>query len=263
MQVFGHESARRALEEHLPQVTLLRGPASVGKWTLAQYAAQFHGVMPADQLWFPELGVENSRDLKQFASKAPFGKFKFVGARLDGASPSALNALLKLLEEPPPTIVFVLVTSLPTLDTIASRSHVHQLGFLSSDEISGVLTARMGMSFESVGELLPFARGQVAPLLARESVDQARASVLTVLRALKDKDRELLEAGAAQWDAASQDMLKVWCVEALTQRWSVFSESETFGLLDSPLYPLRVLMAMNISPRPKLSVRVLLEPLMA
>lgn len=264
LQLFGHESVRRALEESLPQVTLLRGPTSVGKWTLAKYLAQYHSVTPVDQRFIEELTADGSRGLKQFASTAPFGKGgKFVAARLDGASEAALNALLKLLEEPPRTISFVLTTSGRTLDTIASRAHVHPVGLLSRDEVSAVLTARLGMSPEAASELLPYSRGQVAPLLNRGSVEQPRAFVLTVLRALADKDPELLEAAAQQWDQAAHQLLLVWCMEAVTQRWSVFTEAETFGLLSEPLYPLRIMQALRLDARPKLAVRALLEPLLA
>jgi replication-associated recombination protein RarA len=261
--VFGHERVRQALEESVPPVVLLRGPASVGKWTLAQYLAQHHGVLPVDLRSVAQLTAEAARDLRRFSSTAPFGVRKMVVLRLDGASEQALNALLKLLEEPPPVVSFVLVSSVRTLDTIASRAQVHPVGLLSRSEVEQVLVHRVGMSQDAARDLSAYSRGQVAPLLERESSGQSRAAVLSVLKALSEGDCELLDLAASKWDAEAHELLRRWCVEALTGEWSVFTEAETFGLLRQKMYPVRVLRALSLDARPRLAVRALLEPLLA
>ncbi|KKT81179.1 MAG: hypothetical protein A3B99_04920 [Candidatus Yanofskybacteria bacterium RIFCSPHIGHO2_02_FULL_44_12b] len=69
--------------------------------------------------------IEDIREIKLFLSLKPnFGPYKFVV--IDNAhalTPEASNALLKILEEPPPFSVIILVTSTPKLlpQTILSR----------------------------------------------------------------------------------------------------------------------------------------------
>jgi DNA polymerase-3 subunit delta' len=66
----------------------------------------------------------------------------------DALMPAAQNALLKTLEEPPPSSVFVLVTARPDVLLPTVRSRCPQLRFkqLSPDEIARGLVARGGLS---------------------------------------------------------------------------------------------------------------------
>ena len=69
--------------------------------------------------------VDNIRDLRETAQYAPAqGKFKvYIIDEVHQLSPSAFNALLKTLEEPPPHVKFVFATTDPqkVLPTIISR----------------------------------------------------------------------------------------------------------------------------------------------
>src|SRR5947207_1278431 len=167
----GHADAVAALTRELPPVTLLLGPPSVGKWTLTHHLADVHGVAMVDRAIYPDgLSVEAARAIISFVSRAPFGPFKVVTARLDHSSDAAFNALLKTLEEPPPTARFLLTHScsltgrshLPP--TVVSRGHRHFLGLLSPDELRDVLIGT-GMSPTAATKAAALGRGQVSAAL--------------------------------------------------------------------------------------------------
>lgn len=140
--MIGHDTARRYLETQLPPATLLRGPRSVGKWTLALHLAEHHQIAPIDR-WMVEYGftIETARLVTAYAARAPYGKFKLIVARLDQSTKPALNALLKTLEEPPPRTLFVLLTTeerkIP--GTVSSRCIPFHFKKLSPAHIAGRL----------------------------------------------------------------------------------------------------------------------------
>ena len=90
--------------------------------------------------------IDQVRDIVDRAAYKPFeGRRRVV--IVDGADAlvaAAQNALLKTLEEPPPSSVFVLVTPRPDVLLPTVRSRCPQLRFrpLSADDIASVLTAR-------------------------------------------------------------------------------------------------------------------------
>ncbi len=93
-------------------MVLLRGPASVGKRTLARHVLSKHGAIKADIREVEQLSAEAARDLRGFVATAPFSKIKGCIVRLDGASEQGLNVLLKTLEEPPSASRFIITAQL-------------------------------------------------------------------------------------------------------------------------------------------------------
>ena len=85
-------------------------------------------------------GIDQIRELREMVRYAPAAsRYKVV--ILDEAhqlTDEASNALLKTLEEPPPSVVFILATTQPEDlgDTIKSRAQVFQFRLLSFQEIS-------------------------------------------------------------------------------------------------------------------------------
>jgi DNA polymerase-3 subunit delta' len=97
--------------------------------------------------------VEQVRELLHAVSFHPYeGRRKVhVLAALDATGPAGANALLKTLEEPPPSTVLVLLaTSLDAvLPTIVSRCQVVTFGLAPIASIAEALTLRRGVAPES------------------------------------------------------------------------------------------------------------------
>lgn len=263
IRVFGHEKNRLQLERELPPVSLFRGPPSVGKWTTAQYLSQFHGVLKADVREVELLNADAARDIKQFCSTAPFGERKLIVARLDQALAGSLNSLLKLLEEPPRTVSFILTSVKPTLDTIASRSHVFRFGLLPRDDLFDILVHRVGMAPNVADRAADLGRGQVQRAIMSDQQDASKASVMAVLKSIKDCDKDLLSAASQKWDESAHALLVQWCIEAITGRWQVFTESESFGLHKDKQLTRRILISLRSGARPRLAMRTGVLPLLS
>lgn len=269
--VVGHAAVRESLERHLPRVALLRGPDSVGKTRLADHLAEHYGAGPADVLRAPALTADLARSIKKFAATAPLGgDLKLVVACLDGASPQAFNALLKVLEEPPGSVRFILTASEPPPDTIVSRSHVYRMGLLGDDEVAEVLRAESPDADPAeIRAAAEYGQGQVGRALRFERVETCKPTVLSLLKALAEHDADLFDAVARKWspydpesrrhDAGAHQLLQQWCVEAITGQWRAFSPSECFGLASTAL-PRRILVSLGRSgaARPELALRAAL-----
>lgn len=257
----GHGWVRAALEDELPAVVLLQGPSSVGKWTLAEYLADYHGVKPYDRRVLETVSAEDAREVKRFVSTAAFGKLKLVIANLDAANASALNALLKTLEEPPPNARFILVASQPTLTTIASRASLYRLGLLSTSEVAEVLVRRLGWREMDANTAATRSGGSVEGALSATLGDASKAQVISVVRALKAQDRDLLLQATRSWGEDEQRALYAWAWEGASGRWSMFVPADTQGL--DPDVIRRVLFGLNklANARPRMQVRTVLESL--
>ncbi|MDO9509456.1 MAG: DNA polymerase III subunit gamma/tau [Thermovirgaceae bacterium] len=100
-------------------------------------------------------GVDEIRELKEHISLSPFsGKFKvYIIDEVHMLSASAFNALLKTLEEPPHTVVFILATTEPhkVPATIRSRcQHIpfHRIPVGAIVECLDKVSAQEGSAFE-------------------------------------------------------------------------------------------------------------------
>lgn len=232
----GHARAVETLEAYLPQVTLLLGPKSIGKSTIADWIVDQHGVHELDVRRFEGIKVEAAREIVVAANQRPAGPFRVLILNLDGATLEGLNVLLKTLEEPPETLRFVLLASEPPPLTIASRAAVFALGYLSTSEVESVLK-RLGKDIKEarLGALL--SGGQISRALAAEDLDFLRSPVTTLLTAVARRDTELFwtafmklrsEAGDISTDVAH--LLRLWCIEARTGRWRCFDPEDAHGL---------------------------------
>ena len=175
--VVGHERVLELLEnelEHPAQAYLFVGPQSVGKATVAQrFAAGLLGGVDDDRvlrlglagthpdltILEPEgatsLGVEQARDVVTRASMAPVESLRSVFLFPDAGSmtDSASNALLKTLEEPTASVVFILVAESDDdfPPTIASRCRTIHMGRVPQDVIVQGLMNRGLSETEATG----------------------------------------------------------------------------------------------------------------
>lgn len=263
MRPLGHDRVLAALEETLPPVTLLFGPKSVGKATVADYLAWHHGVLPTELKRCPApLRVDDVRSVIAFVATMVQGPFKLTIAELDDASDSALNALLKTLEEPPPMMRFILTASKLVLPTIMSRAAVYAMGPLPREDLVTILVNH-GMSESNAVKAAALGRGQVDVALGYGSTEAARSTVLTLIRAIAQHDLELFDTTAKSVDDITRQLLVRFCVEALTQNWAMFSPSDAYTIEGATFR--RILGALNQIPRarPRLQIRTVLRPLVA
>lgn len=259
--VIGHPLAKRVLEAHLPQVLSFLGPSSIGKRTLAIYLGQFHGIETVDCMEFRVFfTVEKAKQLRQFAQTAPFGEKKLAIVHLDGAFEAALNDMLKLLEEPPSYMHFILVMTEPTLPTIMSRSQTFVLSALEPEELTAVLTRFNGVS-EGPASRVSFA-GQVS--VAKELYEgvNAKTTALAVLKSVESRDIILFKRSFKGMDDLAARMIERGLSEAATGDWQLFTASDLPLFSKRPDVARRLLEAWSQtgSARRSLSARVVLEP---
>ena len=105
------------------------------------------------------------------------------------ASPEAANALLKLLEEPPPGSVFILTTVDPRrlLPTIRSRAVTIRVGAVSDSEVREFLQAQLrpGPSGPALDERVSLASGSIGRAVAApDQVGNGRPAAAGVLEAV-------------------------------------------------------------------------------
>lgn len=181
--IIGHERLVAMLvreAERPAHAYLMVGPASVGKATVALRFADLiinpdqnpidtrrvldsihPDIIVVEAEGRTALTVEQARGTIARASLAPVESHRKVVLLPDAGlmNEQAANALLKTLEEPSPSTVFVLVTEstedLPA--TVASRSRVIRFGRVPESEVLAALAAR---GYENAAELAGIAGGR-------------------------------------------------------------------------------------------------------
>jgi DNA polymerase III subunit delta' len=216
-RVVGHDEAVAVLEEavasgRVTHAWLFTGPPGIGKLHTARvFAAALNcpaggdgdcdscrrilrGVHPDVHLVVPEgdnLLVEDVRAVREEASRthheAPTGVFILDEA--DRLTEAAANALLKVLEEPPPGVVFVLVarSAEALVGTVPSRARTLPFVSLSLAELTAALAADLGLDPEQTAWAAAASHGRLArarSLLTDEAARARRAAVLDLAERL-------------------------------------------------------------------------------
>jgi len=160
--------------------------------------------------------IDQVRDAIDRAAYRPFeGRRRVVIVDVaDALVGEAQNALLKTLEEPPPSSVFVLVTSRPDLllPTVRSRGHRLRFGALSESDVAAVLTQDHGFSVADARAAAATSDGSVGRALEEntEEAIEARDTAARVLHTVAGttNPQRRLEGGRAL--AGSGDREDVW-----------------------------------------------------
>jgi DNA polymerase-3 subunit delta' len=161
--------------------------------------------------------VSQIREVERAAALKPFeGRCRVVIIDpADEMNASAQNAFLKTLEEPPPQVVFVLVTADETrlLETIRSRCRRLELRLPSLGEVEAALGER-GVEGERARLLARLSRGRIGralELAADESLLEKRGESLTLARSLATmgvaERLELAEGLAPEWRRRPEALL--------------------------------------------------------
>jgi DNA polymerase III subunit delta' len=212
--VVGHAEQVAVLREavdsgRVVHAWLFTGPPGIGKLHTARvFAAALNcpaggdgtcdvcrrilrGVHPDVHLIVPEgdfLLVEDVRAVREEASRSRHeaSTAVFVFDEADRMTEAAANALLKVLEEPPPRVVFVLVarSAEALVGTVPSRARTLPFIGLSLDELTAALADELDLRPEQVAWAAAAGRGRLArarALLTDEAARTRRSSVLDLV----------------------------------------------------------------------------------
>ncbi len=200
-KISGQPAAVRILQsaiekDRVAHAYLFVGPSGVGRKLAARIYAQslncerFHdhnpcgtcascrlvvnGNHPDIQIISPTkrssmISVKQVEELLPFAYMRPIrGPYKvFILSQADRLGLEAANKLLKTLEEPPPSTVFILVTERPEsmLPTVLSRCQPVKFGRLSIELVARILEADFGIDRERAAIGAELANGQITRAL--------------------------------------------------------------------------------------------------
>ena len=189
-------------------------PAGPGSIDVIEIDAASHG------------GVDDARDLRERAFYAPVsGRFKiYIIDEAHMVTREGFNALLKLVEEPPPHLKFVFATTEPekVIPTIRSRTHHYPFRLVPPavlrELLEGILASE-GVSYEPA----------VLPVVIRAGAGSVRdsLSVLDQLIAGSD-DSGLTYAGAVALLGYTDDRL----LDEVVQAFAAQNGAAVFGAID-------------------------------
>lgn len=164
---------------------------------------------------------EEARHITQHISlKALEGAYKIVLVWLpEYLHPAAANALLKVLEEPPPNTIFLLVSMAPEkiLNTIRSRTQPIHVPAFTNESIAHLLTQQHTLSQEQLTQVVTLADGNLnkALKLAVDAQGDDFKQFTTWMRVCYVQDLAQLVAQAEAFQQLSREEQKNFLVYAL------------------------------------------------
>ncbi len=333
LRLHGQQAAVNALETglkgRLHHAYLFSGPAHVGKMTLATQLAQAVNCLVPDRAPCGEcvacmriaagghadvrvlavdpesaegprtlIGIDAVRELIGSAHLRPYEGRKrvFIIQGADLLSTDAANALLKVLEEPPPDVLLLLLTDNPdgVLPTVVSRCQTLQLRPLALGQVEELLQQEHAVGPEQAHVLARLSRGclgwaieasQDPALLAGvhqrtekiadvvESGVEGRLAYADDLARRFQRDRTAAREELFLWLRWLRDLLLVqqgqggsvtnvtWR-ETLERQAALLTPRETVGWLNRANETLELL-ERNVNPRLVLDLLMLESPLLA
>lgn len=210
----GHEKQKTYFENaikngHLSHAYLFCGPEGIGKKMFAYDIFRLVNQRepegdPDFKLLTPRLEddetkiyIEDIRDLKSYLSLKPyFGPYKFVVINdADRLVSEASNAMLKLLEEPLPFTIIILISSKPRIILPTVLSRCEKVQFLPLEEkiidkkIAGAIDEFMKVCKEGVCERMQYAE----KLFAGKDYQNLVVGLIHTLRTRENPNHKVLK----------------------------------------------------------------------
>lgn len=183
------------------------------------------GLHPDVQVVAPartEIGIEQIREIASSAYLSPFeGRGRvYILDGVERLSLEAANCFLKTLEEPPPQVLFLLLTSAEgaLLPTIISRCQRLELRPLPQELIAQALRERWGVEESRAQLLAHLAQGCLGWAVGESAQPQREGKLAQLQRLFGDMGERFSLAAelAAQWERARETVLDTLC---FWKRW--------------------------------------------
>ena len=211
-QVKGNTEIVSALEgmlskpKTMPHVFMFHGPTGFGKTTLGRIIGNLLGVSQND---FQEIdsadfrGIDTIREIRRNANYKPINSpYRiYLLDEMHQLSKDAQNALLKILEDTPSHVVFILCTTDPqkVLPTVKNRCSQFQVKPLSDREMKGLLKNVC----RKEGEKLDV---EVMDQIILDSNGQPRSALQILEQVLNTNEENRLEAAKQTAQEQSQSI---------------------------------------------------------
>ena len=235
----GMKTALQTLIERgeFPHACLFTGPTGCGKTTMARIVANSLGSKGGDLREIDSAdfrGIDTVRELRKNSQYAPLeGSCRvWIIDECHKMTNDAQSALLKILEDTPPHVYFILCTTDPQklLPTIKGRCSQYQVELLSEEQVIQVLRRAV----KGEGERLT---KQVYLQIAEDSLGHAR-NALQILEQVLSVDEEL-RAEVAKRSAEQQSQTIELCRALIGKRgWKEVASILT-GLKDQEAESIR------------------------
>lgn len=193
-QMYGNESMLESLasvvqKEDKPSTYLLHGPSGCGKTTLARIISEYLGCRkPKEYNISDTRGIDAARSIIEKVWYHTFGVGRVIILNeCHMATKEFQNAMLEVLEEPPPDTYFILCTTEPEklLKTILTRCTQFQVRPLNRPDMIDLLKT---VAEEEEKEL----KKEVLSLIVKTSEGSPRTA-LTMLNRLIDLDEDAID----------------------------------------------------------------------
>lgn len=221
----GNKRAKDTVESFIssgrfPHALIIEGELGTGRRTLAKYLAKtalceeaappcnlcrnchlsdadthpdIQTVAPEDKK--KNIAVGQIRELRTTAYHSPHTARRrvFIIEQAETMNPNSQNSLLKVLEEPPSDVIFILIATSANqlLDTVVSRCMTISLSPVTTQEALEVLRNRHNIKAENLEELVALEKNSIGRVLIRlKSKKEGRAAAIAgdYLKAVEEGD---------------------------------------------------------------------------